>query len=132
MLEADADDDELPDEDEEDDAEFDAAVLFAAGAGAAATTMTGAGAAAAAGAAAGAAGVITMLFCAAAVATSLELAPPLFVDIVWLTVLTLNVTVLSVSDPSALALPVAFENLLDATEITPLVVLFAVGVNVAV
>ena len=48
------------------------------------------------------------------------------------TVLTVMVTVLLVSDPSALTLPAAAENTLLATRTTPLVVLLAVGVNKAV
>ena len=43
-----------------------------------------------------------------------------------------SVTVLFESEPSLLELPAASENLVDATEITPLVVLSAVGVKVAV
>jgi hypothetical protein len=42
------------------------------------------------------------------------------------------VTVLFESDPSLLVIPIALENLDDATEITPFVVLSAVGVKVAV
>ena len=48
------------------------------------------------------------------------------------TVLTVMVTVLLVSDPSALTLPAASENTLLATRTTALVVLLAVGVNNAV
>ena len=51
---------------------------------------------------------------------------------VGLTVSTVRVTLLSESEPSLLAVPAALVNFADATEITPLVVLFAVGVNVAV
>ena len=51
---------------------------------------------------------------------------------VGLTVSTVRGTVLFESDPSLLVLPAASENLLDATEITPFVVLSAVGVKVAV
>ena len=49
-----------------------------------------------------------------------------------ITVSTLRVKVLLLSDPSALLLPAASENLEEATLISPLVVLSAVGVNVAV
>ena len=45
---------------------------------------------------------------------------------------TARVIVLLESDPSLLKLPAASENLVDATEITPFVVLSAVGVKVAV
>ena len=48
------------------------------------------------------------------------------------TVLTVMVTVLLVSEPSALTLPAASEKTLLATRTTPLVVLLAVGVNNAV
>ncbi len=48
------------------------------------------------------------------------------------TVLTVMVTVLLVSEPSALTLPAASENTPFAMLITPLVVLLAVGVNKAV
>ena len=48
------------------------------------------------------------------------------------TVLTAMVTVLLLSAPSALRLPAASENTPLATRTTPLVVLFAVGVNKAV
>ena len=51
---------------------------------------------------------------------------------VGLVVSTERVTVLFKSEPSLLELPAASENLLDATEITPFVVLSAVGVKVAV
>ena len=47
------------------------------------------------------------------------------------TVLTVMVTVLLVSDPSALTLPAASEKTPFAILITPLVVLLAVGVNKA-
>ena len=47
-------------------------------------------------------------------------------------VLTAMVTVLLLSDPSALRLPAASENTPLATRTTPLVVLLAVGVNKAV
>ena len=43
-----------------------------------------------------------------------------------------SVTVLFESEPSLLKLPTASENLVDAIEITPFVVLSAVGVKVAV
>ena len=43
-----------------------------------------------------------------------------------------SVTVLFGSEPSLLKLPAASENLVDATEITPFVVLSAVGVKIAV
>ena len=46
-------------------------------------------------------------------------------------VLTVKVTELLASDPSRLLLPAASENFELATEITPSVVLSAVGVNVA-
>ena len=48
------------------------------------------------------------------------------------TVLTVMVTLLLVSEPSALTLPAASENTAFAMLITPLVVLLAVGVNKAV
>ena len=48
------------------------------------------------------------------------------------TVLTVIVTVLLVSEPSALALPAASVKTPLATRTTPFVVLFAVGVNKAV
>ena len=48
------------------------------------------------------------------------------------TVLTVMVTVLFTSEPSAFRLPAASENTLLATRTTPLVVLLAVGVNSAV
>ena len=48
------------------------------------------------------------------------------------TVSTVKVTELLASEPSLLVLPAASENFELATEITPLVVLSAVGVNVAV
>ena len=57
---------------------------------------------------------------------------PDVIAIVGLTVSTLRVKVLFASDPSALLLPAASENLEEATLISPLVVLSAVGVNVAV
>ena len=47
-------------------------------------------------------------------------------------VLTVKVTELLVSEPSRLLLPAASENFELATEITPSVVLLAVGVKVAV
>ena len=50
---------------------------------------------------------------------------------VGLRVSTVRVTELLASDPSALRFPEESENLDDATEITPLVVLSAEGVNVA-
>ena len=50
---------------------------------------------------------------------------------VGLTVSTEMVTVLLASEPSVLALPAASENFVDATEITPLLVLLAEGVKVA-
>ena len=49
-----------------------------------------------------------------------------------LTVSTEMVTVLLALEPSVLVLPAASENFVDATEITPLAVLSAVGVKVAV
>ena len=52
--------------------------------------------------------------------------------IVGLTVSTVKVTELLASEPSALRLPAASENLEEATEINPLVVLSANGVKVAV
>ena len=52
--------------------------------------------------------------------------------IVGLTVSTVKVTELLASAPSLLVLPDELENLEEATEITPLVVLLAVGVKVAV
>ena len=52
--------------------------------------------------------------------------------IVGLTVSTVRVTVLLLSEPSLLTIPAALENFVDATEITPFVVLSAVGVKVAV
>ena len=52
--------------------------------------------------------------------------------IVGLMVSIVSVTVLFESEPSLLELPAASENLVDATEITPFVVLSAVGVKVAV
>ena len=45
---------------------------------------------------------------------------------------TVRVTVLFASAPSLLVLPAASEKVLEATEMTPLVVLLAVGVKVAV
>ena len=50
---------------------------------------------------------------------------------VGLTVSTVRVTVLLLSEPSLLVLPAESENLEEATEITPLAVLSAVGVKVA-
>ena len=47
-------------------------------------------------------------------------------------VLTVKVTVLLASAPSLLVLPASSEKVLEATEITPLVVELAVGVKVAV
>ena len=44
---------------------------------------------------------------------------------------TVKVTALLLSEPSALKLPLASENLEEATEITPLLVLLAEGVKVA-
>ena len=52
--------------------------------------------------------------------------------IVGLTVSTVRVTVLFEPEPFLLVLPAASENFVDATEITPLLVLSAVGVKVAV
>ena len=52
--------------------------------------------------------------------------------IVGLTVSTVKVTELLASEPSLLVLPDELENLEEATETTPLVVLSAVGVKVAV
>ena len=57
---------------------------------------------------------------------------PDVIEIVGLTVSTDSVKVLLLSDPSAFSLPAESENLDEATLITPLVVLSAVGVNVAV
>ena len=54
------------------------------------------------------------------------------IAIVGLTVSTDKVKVLLLSDPSALLLPAELENFDEATLISPLVVLSAVGVNVAV
>ena len=54
------------------------------------------------------------------------------IAIVGLTVSTDKVKVLLLSDPSAFSFPAASENFVDATLITPLVVLSSVGVNVAV
>ena len=54
------------------------------------------------------------------------------ITIVGLTVSIERVRVLLLSDPSAFTLPTESENLLEATLITPSVVLFAVGINVAV
>ena len=63
---------------------------------------------------------------------------PVFSDVtselmamIGLVVSTERVMVLLRSEPLLLVLPAALENLLDATEITPFVVLSAVGVNVA-
>ena len=53
------------------------------------------------------------------------------IAIVGLSVSTGRVTVLLASEPSVLALPAASENFVDATEITPLLVLLAEGVKVA-
>ena len=53
------------------------------------------------------------------------------IAIVGLSVSTGKVTVLLASEPSVLALPAASENFVDATEITPLLVLLAEGVKVA-
>ena len=50
---------------------------------------------------------------------------------VTISVSTVRVTVLLASAPSLLVLPAASLKVPDATEITPLVVLFAVGVKVA-
>ena len=50
---------------------------------------------------------------------------------VGLTVSTERVTELLLSEPSLLVLPAESENLEEATEITPFVVLSAVGVKVA-
>ena len=54
------------------------------------------------------------------------------IAIVGLTVSTERVKVLLLSDPSAFSFPAESENFDEATLITPLVVLSAVGVNVAV
>ena len=54
------------------------------------------------------------------------------IAMVGVTVSTVMVTVLSASAPSVLALPAASVKVLLATEMTPLVVLLAVGVKVAV
>ena len=54
------------------------------------------------------------------------------IAIVGLTVSTLRVKVLLLSDPSAFSLPAESENFDEATLITPSVVLSDVGVNVAV
>ena len=51
---------------------------------------------------------------------------------VGLTVSTLRVKTLLLSDPSAFSLPAESENFDEATLITPSVVLSVVGVNVAV
>ena len=59
-------------------------------------------------------------------------AAPDVIAIVGRTVSTERVKVLFASLPSALVLPAASENFVDATLITPLVVLSSVGVNVAV
>ena len=50
---------------------------------------------------------------------------------VGLTVSTVRVTVLLLSEPSLLVLPAESENLEEATEITPSVVLLVEGVKVA-
>ena len=54
------------------------------------------------------------------------------IAMVGLTVSTLRVKVLLLSDPSAFSLPAESENFDEATLITPSVVLSVVGVNVAV
>ena len=54
------------------------------------------------------------------------------IAMVGLTVSTLRVKVLLLSDPSAFSLPAESENFDEATLITPSVVLLSVGVNVAV
>ena len=54
------------------------------------------------------------------------------IAMVGLTVSTLRVKTLLLSDPSAFSFPAESENLDEATLITPLVVLSDVGVNVAV
>ena len=54
------------------------------------------------------------------------------IEIVGLTVSTDRVKELLPSDPSSFAFPAESENLLEATLITPSVVLSAVGVNIAV
>ena len=51
---------------------------------------------------------------------------------VGLTVSTVKVTMLSLSEPSSLVLPAESENAEEPTEMTPLVVLSVVGVKVAV
>ena len=57
---------------------------------------------------------------------------PDVIAIVGLTVSTLRVKALLLSDPSAFSLPAESENFDDPTLITPSVVLSAVGVNVTV
>ena len=57
---------------------------------------------------------------------------PDVIAIVGLTVSTLRVKALLLSDPSAFSLPAESENFDEATLITPLLVLSDVGVNVAV
>ena len=54
------------------------------------------------------------------------------IAMVGLTVSTLRVKTLLLSDPSAFSLPAESENFDEATLITPSVVLLSVGVNVAV
>ena len=67
-----------------------------------------------------------------AVSPALTLALSADTAMAGLTELTVMVWLLLVSDPSVLKLPARSENLLLATLTTPLVVLSAVGVNVAV
>ena len=66
-----------------------------------------------------------------AVSPALSEATSELIEMVGLRVSTVRVTELLASDPSALRFPEESENLDDATEITPLVVLSAVGVKVA-
>ena len=67
-----------------------------------------------------------------AVSPALRVETLLEMEIVGRMVSTVRVTVLFASAPSLLVLPAASEKVLDATEMTPLVVLLAVGVKVAV
>ena len=66
-----------------------------------------------------------------AVSPALREATSELTAMVGLTVSTERVTVLLLSEPSLLVLPAESENLEEATEITPLLMLSAVGVNVA-
>ena len=63
---------------------------------------------------------------------AIRLLRSLLMAIVGNTVSTVRVTLLLLSAPSALELPAASVKVPEATEITPLAVLLAVGVNVAV